>query len=136
MEKREQIAANGGVSERTPRALHGTALRFDMAGEADALKKEDAWRVNGHNARTLIKYEDFRVVLIALKTGARVEEHQSDQHVTVQALSGRMRLCLSDETVELAAGELLALDRGVAHDVEALEDSLLLLSMGWFKRQS
>lgn len=134
MDKREQIAANGGVSERTPRALDGTALRFDLAAEAEGLKKEDAWRVKGHNARTLIKYEDFRVVLIALKAGARVEEHQTDQHVTVHALSGRLRLRLPNETVDLAAGDLLGLDRAVAHDVEALEDSLLLLSMGWSKR--
>ncbi len=134
MDKRAQIALDGGVSERTPRALHGRALRFDLAAEAAALKTEDAWRLNGHNARTLAKYENFRVVLIALRTGARVREHQTDQHATVQALSGRLRLHLPGETIDLAAGDLLALDRAVAHDVEALEDSLLLLSMGWFKR--
>ena len=134
MHKRELIAANGGVSERTPRALHGTVLRFDLAVEAEALKREDAWRVNGHNARTLIKYEDFRVVLIALKTGAHVAEHQTDQQATVHALSGRLRLHLPKETIDLAAGDLLALDRAVAHDVEALEDSFFLLSIGWSRR--
>jgi quercetin dioxygenase-like cupin family protein len=134
VDKREQIAALGGVSERTPRPLHGAALRFDLAAEAEALKQEDAWRVNGHNARTLIKYEELRVVLIALKAGARLEQHQTDQHATVQALSGRLRLRLPDGVVDLAAGDLLALDRAVAHDVEALEDSFLLLSMGWSKR--
>lgn len=134
LDKRAQIAANGGVSERTPRALHGAALRFDLAAEAEALKGEDAWRVHGHNARTLIKYEDFRVVLIALKTGARLKEHQTDQHATLQALAGRLRLRLPNETIDLGPGGLLAIDRAVAHDVEALEDSLLLLSMGWCKR--
>jgi quercetin dioxygenase-like cupin family protein len=134
LDKREQIAANGGVSERTPRPLQGPTLRFDLAAEAAALKKEDAWRVNGHNARTLIKYADFRVVLIALKMGAHVAEHQTDQQATVHALSGELRLRLPQQTIDLAAGDLLALDRAVAHDIEALEDSLFLLSIGWSKR--
>jgi quercetin dioxygenase-like cupin family protein len=134
MDKRERIAASGGVSERTPRPLAGKALIFDFLTEANALRQEDAWRVHGHNARTLVKNDDSRVVLIALKAGARMQEHQSDQHATVQVLLGTLKLHLPDKAIELRAGQLLALDRGVSHDVEAIEDSVLLLSMGWAQR--
>ena len=38
-------------------------------------------------------------------------------------------LCL-DERVELATGQLLALEPGIPHDVEAIEDSAFLLTIG------
>jgi quercetin dioxygenase-like cupin family protein len=38
---------------------------------------------------------------------------------------------VQDRTFDLPQGNLLALDRGVAHDVEALEDSAFLLTIAW-----
>jgi quercetin dioxygenase-like cupin family protein len=32
---------------------------------------------------------------------------------------------------DLAAGKVLALERAIAHDVEAIEDSALLLNITW-----
>jgi quercetin dioxygenase-like cupin family protein len=34
-------------------------------------------------------------------------------------------------TFDLAAGRLLTLDEGVRHDVEAVDDSALLLTIAW-----
>jgi quercetin dioxygenase-like cupin family protein len=118
---------------REPHPVNGTALVFDLEGEADALKAEAPWRSHGHNAKTLVKHPDFRVVLIALKAGARMPEHKADQCITIQALSGRLRLHLRERTLELPAGALLALEQTVLHDVEALEESVFLLSLGWSK---
>jgi quercetin dioxygenase-like cupin family protein len=120
---------------REPRALTGTALSFDLGDEAEALKREAPWAAHGHNAKTLVKHPDFRVVLIALKAGARMPEHKTDQCVTIQALVGRLRLHLHfpDQVLELAAGGLVALDHTVLHDVEAVEESIFLLSLGWSK---
>ena len=118
---------------REPHPLSGTVLTFDLAAEASALMLEPTWKATGHNAKTLIKYPDFRVVLIALRAGARMEEHQTDHCVTVQVLGGRVRLHLPTTKADLAPGTLLALDRTVSHDVEALEDSVFLLSLGWSK---
>jgi hypothetical protein len=39
-------------------------------------------------------------------------------------------------TFDLPAGSLLALDRGLPHDVEALEDSAFLLTIAWPGRES
>jgi quercetin dioxygenase-like cupin family protein len=121
-------------SGREPHPLTGTALRFDLATEAEALKSEPTWQANGHNAKTLVKHEDVRVVLIALKAGARMQEHQTDQCMTLQTLDGRLHLHLMGETVELPTGSMIALDHTVLHDVEAQEDSIFLLTLGWSKR--
>jgi quercetin dioxygenase-like cupin family protein len=116
---------------REPHALTGTALTFDLAAEADRLKTESTWQTEGHNAKTLVKHPDFRVVLIALKPGGRMNEHKTDQCVTIHVLVGCLRLRLPDKALDLAAGALLALEQTVLHDVEALEESVFLLSLGW-----
>lgn len=133
MDRRQQIAITGKVSDRTPRPLIAPVLMFDFAREADALRSEELWHAHGHNARTLIKHADFSLVLIALRKGARVKEHQTAQRVAVQTLTGHVRLHIPTEIVELSANQLLALDRDLSHDIEAIDDSVVLLWVGWSK---
>lgn len=111
--------------------LEGPALQFDLAGEIDALKREDAWGIAARNAKTIVKYPDLRVVLVVLKAGKRIEGHQADESVSIQVLRGRMRLHLPQETVELGEGHLLTLERSLPHDVEALEETAFLLTLPW-----
>ena len=117
--------------QRPAQRLAGPALRFDLAAEAEALRTEDAWGRFDRSAKTLVKEGDLRVVLTALKPGARLAEHRADAHVVVQTVSGRVRLRLPDrdETAELPAGHVLVLEPGVAHQVEAPEESVFLLTV-------
>ena len=85
----------------------------------------------GQNARTLIKYDDFRVVLTALQAKARIPEHKADGRISIHVLSGHIQLRASGRTFSLRAGGLLAIDQGVPHDVEALEESAFLLTIAW-----
>ena len=54
-------------------------MEFDLSAEIHRLHAETTWNT-GQNARTLIKYDDFRVVLIALAVVALVQDlrHGSD----------------------------------------------------------
>jgi quercetin dioxygenase-like cupin family protein len=117
------------------RRTHGTAreaacLEFDLPAEIHRLKAESTWST-GHNAKTLIRYDDLRVVLMALQPGARVPEHQADGRVSVQVLVGHVQVRAAGRTFSLRVGGLLALDRGVRHDVTALEESAFLLTIAW-----
>jgi quercetin dioxygenase-like cupin family protein len=118
---------------REPHPVSGTRLTFNLGVEAAALVDEPTWRAHGHNAKTLVKHPDFRVVLIALKAGARVSEHKTDHCVTIHALEGRLRLQVAGSMIDLAQGELLALEQTTLHDIEAVEDSVFVLSLGWSK---
>lgn len=109
--------------------LHRPVLLVDLNREAAALKEEKPWQARGHNARTLAKDADLRLVLVALKAGARLKEHQAEECVSVHALSGRLRLQLSEHRVELTAGQVLVMERGLTHDVEAVEESTFLLTV-------
>ena len=111
--------------------LIGSMLQFDLAMETDQLRREGPWNTTSRNAKTLVKYADLRIVLIAMKSGTRMEGHKADGSISIQGLTGNLRLHLADQTVELPAGRLLTLERGLPHDVEATEDSSFLLTISW-----
>jgi len=127
----------GAPPSRRPhaKALSAPFLEFDLGRELHLLRHEPGWQ-NGQNARTLAKYEDFRVVLIALEAGAGIPEHQAAGRISVQTLSGRIRMRALGRTFNLPVGSLLTLDQGVPHDVEAVEDSAFLLTVAWPGREA
>ena len=136
MQQHESAAARprgqtGGSDERPARRVSSAVSTFDLAEEVAALCRESAWQQGDRNAKTLFKEADVRVVLTALKAGAVVKEHQVPGPATVQTLSGRLALHLSDRTVELASGQLLALTGDLPHDVEAIEESAFLVTIAW-----
>jgi quercetin dioxygenase-like cupin family protein len=60
-----------------------------------------------------------------------MEGHKTDESISVQALTGKLRLHLPEKAVELSVGSLLTLEGALPHDVEALEDSSFLLTISW-----
>lgn len=119
-------------SHRRPHSapLENVFMELDLPAEIERLKGETA-RSSGHNAKTLINYNDLRVVLMVLGTKARLAEHKSEGRISVQVLTGHIQFTAVERTFRLRPGGLLALDRGVPHDVEALEESALLLTIAW-----
>jgi quercetin dioxygenase-like cupin family protein len=114
-------------------SLAGRDVAFDLPAEIERLKSEPTWS-SGHSARTLLKSDDLRVVLIALAAGHRIPEHKADGRISVHVLSGHVEFRTSERTFDLHAGGLVALDRAVPHDVAALEESALLLTIAWARR--
>lgn len=113
-----------------PQPMAGAYLECDLAREVDELRREPGWS-SGQNAKTLVKYDDLRIVLMVLKAAARIPAHQTAGRISIHTVAGHLRVRAQDRTFDLPAGRLLALDQGVAHDVEALEDSALLLTIAW-----
>jgi quercetin dioxygenase-like cupin family protein len=133
MDQRQKLAITDFVSDRTPRPLMAPVLNFDLAEEAASLRAEPAWLTHGHNARTLVKHSEFRLVLITLRTGSQIHEQQISERISLQILSGSLRVHVPTETLELPAGRLIALDRQLPFSVEALSDCDFLLWLGWSK---
>ncbi|HEU4382702.1 MAG TPA: hypothetical protein VFR85_04285 [Anaeromyxobacteraceae bacterium] len=118
------------------RPLAGPHLSFDVAAEIARLRAEPNFEAAGHDARTLVKYPDLRLVLTLAKRGTRMRTHETGERITIHCISGRVRVHLPDSGhVEVAGGQLLALDRAMAHEVEALAESAFLLSLSWPGRE-
>jgi quercetin dioxygenase-like cupin family protein len=105
-------------------------MEFDLDSEVHRLKAETTWST-GQNARTLVKYDDLRVVLIALQRDARLPEHQTEGRVSVHVISGHVQVRASGRTFNLRTGGLLALDTAIRHDVTAVDESTILLTIAW-----
>lgn len=105
-------------------------MEFDLPAELHRLHAEQTWST-GQNATTLIKYDDFRVVLIALAKEARIREHKADGRISIHVVYGHIQLRALERTFSLRPGGLLALDHGIAHEIHALEESAFLLTIAW-----
>ena len=111
-------------------AMAGPFLEFDLPAEVHRLRVEANWST-GQNARTLIKYDDFRIVLMALQAHTGIPEHKTEGRISIHVLSGHIQVRASGRTFSLRHGGVLALDRGVPHVIEALEESAFLLTIAW-----
>ncbi len=112
--------------------LAGRLLHFNLAQELRQLREQDSWkRGTGRSSKTLAKYPDFRVVLVLMKAGSEMKEHHADARISVQTLQGRIQVHLPDQAIELDEGELICLEAGIHHDVEALQESAFLITVSW-----
>ena len=109
-------------------------LHFNMLEEIRQLRQQESWRRGtGRSSKTLVKYPDLRLVLVAMKPDTIMKEHRAEGRISIHTLVGHVRVKLEHEVVEVPAGELLALDCGIPHDVEATKESAFLLTISWPK---
>jgi quercetin dioxygenase-like cupin family protein len=120
---------------RAPQRLGGPLQSFDLGAETGQLRGEVAYQDGDRNANTLFKQGSLRVVLTALRQGARLQEHEAAGWVVIQTIAGRVRVRALGQSMELPAGHLLTLEPHAAHDVEALEESVFLLTLAAFSDQ-
>ena len=105
---------------------------IDLQQEAQQLRTQSAWNEHGQSAKTLVKHEHFRLVLIAVKAGRRCREHSAEESMSAHAIDGAVRVHLeAGDDIDLRAGKVLALAPGLCHDFEAIEDSTILLTLAW-----
>lgn len=130
--RKNQSAETGASSRRAGHPVPGLAgpvLRFDLASETAQLQQEAPYAATHRNAKTLAKYPDLRIVLTAMKSGTRIEGHKTGSTIAIQTLTGKLRLGLPDQEVEVPAGSFVTLEPALPHNVEALEESSFLLTI-------
>jgi len=91
----------------------------------DTSVKEEA----GRRSKMLVKYRDFRIVLVTMRAGSRWNEHQTSSRIVVQVLRGSILFSAPHATFNLRTGQLLTLDPGTVHTVDSTEDSAFLLTL-------
>lgn len=124
-------ASRGDSHRRThPAPMAAAFLEFDLGRELEQLRGEPDW-MTGHNAKTLVKYDDLRIVLIGLNTHAKLPQHQTKGRISIQTVAGHVLVRADGRTFDLPLGGLITLDKNLPHDVEALEESACLLTIAW-----
>ena len=110
------------------RPLRGPLQSFDLGAEVARLR-EETFRGGRRNSITMRKGEGMSVVLLVMGAGDRLEEHAAPGPISVAVWEGRVRFTAADGEVEAGPKTVLALDGGVRHVVEALEDAVCVLTI-------
>jgi len=124
---------DGRLREPVPTSL--PSMLFDLDAETRRLESEQPWQA-GHTANTIVKYPDLRIILVAVRAGSQLVHHSTIGRISIQCLSGRLRVHLPNEVVDVTSGNLLTLDQEVPHDVFAIADSTFLLTIAWPKQET
>jgi quercetin dioxygenase-like cupin family protein len=117
------------TAPRVDREVAGPAVTFAIKDEIDTLTREPEWLSGDRNAVTVVKTPNLSVVLAVIKKGARLCGHEVDGPITIQVLSGAVKSGLAVDPKTLRAGTVIALDKAVPHEIEALENSELMLTI-------
>jgi quercetin dioxygenase-like cupin family protein len=131
-EENRHTANNRESMTRLPE-LANEVIRKNIQDELEKLKDAESWqRETGRSSETIVKYPEFRIVLIRMKLGSYMSHHRAEGPISVQAVLGKIRIHLPEDRMEeLNPGDLLAIERGLEHDVEALEECAFLLTIAW-----
>lgn len=78
---------------------------------------------------TLIKTNTLEVIRMVLPAGHKTSQHHVPGEITVQCLEGRIQFEVEETIHEMSAGQLLYLNGGQRHRVQAVDDSSVLLTI-------
>ncbi len=118
-------------AERDNHVIAAPLLRFDLVAERDRLRRERPYTEGDRNAKTLVKSGRYRLVLVALRKGARFDEADPRGWVSMFVHDGRVSVDAADGTTEIAGGEVAALEPGQRWSAVALEESTVLINVNW-----
>ncbi len=76
---------------------------------------------------SVLKATGTNVVVFAFDAGTGLREHVAQQPVLLQVLEGTLTVEFGNEVVKLRQGDLLHIEQGVSHSVDAVEQAKLQL---------
>ncbi len=85
--------------------------------------------VDGTLSRVLYRDDLIRVVVFAFDEGQELTDHTAAKPAIVQVVSGRIRLDLDGDPVELGPGSWVRMAAHLTHAVLALEPTVMLLTL-------
>jgi quercetin dioxygenase-like cupin family protein len=111
------------------RPLAGPILSLDLEERLTELRGEESYSRSGRAGRTLAKAGRFRLTLVAMVDGNQIATHQADSPMTLHVLEGGVRFRTGTEEHELHSGQLLFFGPGDAHDIRAVGETALLITI-------
>lgn len=111
------------------RVVDAPLVTINLRSFTEQIRNEKAWKDSDRNAITVFKTDGMRIVLIALHKNAEMVKHTADGMISLQVLEGQILFTTETQTVELGAGQMLALHKEIPHSVLAKEETIFLLTL-------
>jgi quercetin dioxygenase-like cupin family protein len=103
-------------------AESAVSVMLDVAAEVEI-------PVEGTLSRVLYRDDQVRVVVFAFDEDQELTDHTAAKPAIVQVVTGRIRLDLDGDPVELGPGSWVRMPAHLTHAVAALEPSVMMLTL-------
>jgi quercetin dioxygenase-like cupin family protein len=80
-------------------------------------------------SHAIVKTDRFETIRLALPAGQSIPSHSVDGPVTIHCVTGRVNVSVEGRDNEMTPGTWMYLEGGIAHAVEAREESVVLLTI-------
>lgn len=94
----------------------------------ELLQESWEWK-DGHRQIAVARQGDVTLILFHFNVGGSLPEHVVDGPVTVHVLEGKLDVATKDAVHTLTNDQLLFLAAGITHDVTAIEETRMLLTV-------
>ena len=107
----------------------GPAVQLNLPDLALALRNEPHPAKSGHRQTGLIHHGSLRLLLFAFEAGGHLTEHRVPAHIVIQCIRGKLSVEADGQAHVLGPAQAVALTPDVAHSVEAVVESDMLLTV-------
>ncbi|HEY7234164.1 MAG TPA: cupin domain-containing protein [Gemmatimonadaceae bacterium] len=107
----------------------GPEHRLELDAALEALRSEPHDGKDRHRQITVFRKGPLRLVLFAFEAGGSLASHRAPGYIVIHVLRGRIRVQTLNQSYELATNQILMLDPEVVHDVQADEQTDMLLTV-------
>jgi quercetin dioxygenase-like cupin family protein len=111
------------------RLVDAPLVNINLSEFIKQIKSETTLANRDRNAITVFKTNGLRIVLIALQKDAVMKEHTADGIISVQVLEGEINFSAGKRSTLLKQHDMVALHKGMPHSVQAMEESVFLLTL-------
>lgn len=84
---------------------------------------------SGLGHATALTHPDMRVVVLTFSAGHLLKEHKAPFPLLMQALDGELLVRAAGQETRLVPGAILRMDAALPHEVEAVGESRLMLTL-------
>jgi quercetin dioxygenase-like cupin family protein len=116
------------TAPREDRVLMEPAIEFFINDEVNPVKQEPEW-ISGSRNSPLVNTVNLSIVPTVLHKNATLCGHEVEGPITLQVLSSSINFGVSGQPRTLEQGKVITLDKGIPHDIQALEDSEFWLTV-------
>jgi quercetin dioxygenase-like cupin family protein len=127
----EHPGTTSGSPRRTGRLVTGQGLTYELAAEIQALRQDLSRTSGGRAAKTLVKADNLRVVLIVLRAGTVLDPHAITGAASLHVLDGRLAMQVEGQPRGVDTGSFVVLRDNLREPIAALEDAVLLATVAW-----
>ena len=97
--------------------------------KTSSILKDVEYNDNKPAISVLMETDFTKEIRIAMKAGQEMKEHKTAFPITVELVEGEIQFGVKGEIMELKRGDLIALEGNVPHNLKAISDCIVRLSL-------